>query len=211
MTSPSKHAAALSSPGRKHEDLSCRGISDRRRDGPAASEINMNDPTRVGDDWSLHVIVVKTPLVRIRVGYAGRRIGGLEKRSGAFPVTFDSCTATLPAPIPHRAVATPLGSVIRSELLPATVFASASSGFATGPDPRWHFQFIGAVLRALRTRISLGLLRFKPLQKSERVIANPTHFDPFCRLPGLAAPVGRTPTSQKETRKCPTTAWRNPT
>jgi len=131
-------AANLTRP-RKREDNTSGAAGGATRNPVAASEINPNYPARVGDDWSLHVIAVKTPLVRIRVGFAGRRIGGLEKRSGAFPVTFDARTATLPAPIRHRAAAHPLGSVIRGDFLPATVLASASSVVGLASAPRWHF------------------------------------------------------------------------
>jgi len=54
------------------------------------------------------------------------------------------------------------------------------------------------VLTASGSRLSFGLLRFKPLQKSERVIANPTHFNPFRRFAGLVARFERHEVSERK-------------
>lgn len=68
-----------------------------------------------------------------------------------------------------------------------------------------RFQAPGSLIHGLRIAIQLR-------QKSFRGCAQAFHSHPLSAPAwGLAGAVGRTPTDQKETRKCPTIEWRNPT
>lgn len=109
------------------------------------------------------------------------------------------------ASIPSAALI-PLGSAIRSDLLlPATVFAGSLLPFWRGS--RLFLDSVGPfqAARRLLQRIAIQLR-----QKSFRGCAQAFHFVLSAGKAGLAACVGRTPTSQKETRKCPKSSWRNP-
>lgn len=109
----------------------------------------------------------------------------------------------------QSAAPSPLRSVIAAE-------SSPGGGVTAGSLlPFWRgsrlFQFFPA-LKVAGDLLSIGFHRTLTVcQDTAREFANVFHL--LCLsagLTGLAASVGRTPTSQKEIRKCPKSSWRNP-
>lgn len=106
-------------------------------------------------------------------------------------------------------------SLFRSSLVAiswAHPFAAVRDGLRCARYTRQSIptDFLGAVWppRRLFSRLSFAI---QSLQKSFRGCTQAFHFNLSAASRGLAACVGRAPTSQKETRKCPTFGRRNPT
>lgn len=89
--------------------------------------------------------------------------------------------------------------------------ASGSRGFILLALRRWldfsrRFQAPGSLFFRLTSSIP-----FQAGKQTTGCTSKAFHFDLSAPAWGLAGAVGRTPTNQKETRKCPTIEWRNPT
>lgn len=112
-----------------------------------------------------------------------------------------------PAPNSQSAAAR-FRSVIPAKLLPSGRWTAGSV------LPFWRcFRLLYSFrpLKASGSLIQSGL-ECAVLQDPKRYLAKSFQvLSLSARVMGLAASVGRTPTSQKENRKCPTMQWRNPT
>lgn len=169
MTASPLHAA--DSPCRPKRDHYAGRGAERSR--TAAHSLILRNPADV---------VRTTPRIAVYRISAGWRAGDSYCRLSLKGVTARNLETNLPA-LHFQSVGAPTDARgLRGFILPAF---------------RLGLKFF-PVLTASGSRLSLGLLRFKPLQKSERVIANPTHFDPFCRFAGLVARFERHEVSERK-------------
>lgn len=94
-------------------------------------------------------VVRTTPRIAVYRISAGWRAGDSYCRLSLKGVTARNLETNLPAPFSHRAAALDPCSVIRRDLLPATVFAGASSVVGSASAPLRHFllNFSGPLAR----------------------------------------------------------------
>lgn len=188
MTASPLHAAGLSRPDRKHEDYSCRGVGDRRRDGPAASEHRERDYFRAicaGEGFSVRATGI---------------VGTLKTEIWKTPVR-------LPAPYSNRAAALDRRSVIRRDFLPATVFAGALSvvGSASAPLRHfllklvWPFKAARRLLHSLPRSIAL-----QACKQSARCCSKAFHFHSLSAGRSGLVSTGDGHTSTERKSACPT-------